>query len=278
MSNRIIDFLVKVCRRAFRVCELVLLRIKLAINGPEASVDGLRLLVPRGVLSTQMRNQLLSGGVDGEDRRLLPRYARPGDFVLNAGSGCGLSAMAAYRAVQPGGSVIAIEADPMVSDLSRQNFALNGMQAIEARAAAVMANRETKEVVFYRKKNYYGSNLLHHQGEGKPITVPAVYPPDLIPADATGRKILLCDIEGYEATLLAVKEVIECFDVIIVELHFGWTAKNEVSPYVGMFDALYSCGFKLVDLDDEGFVFARSTCDASQPGAAPAQADRKAMS
>jgi FkbM family methyltransferase len=258
LINRILDFLMMVARKAARACELTLMRVKLALNGPEVSVDGIRLLVPAGVLSTHMRHRLLKGGPDGEDRRLLPRYARPGDLVVNAGSGCGLSAMAAYRAVQPGGTVIAIEADPAIAELARRNFELNGMASIHSHAAAVVADRGTREVVFYRKKNYFGSNLLHLDGVGQPINVPGVYLPDVVPADGSGRKILLCDIEGYEATLLAVPQIIDCFDLIIVELHFRWASRNVVSPYVRMFDTLAAGRFKIVDLDDEGFVFARS--------------------
>ncbi len=251
------NLLLNLLRKVYRACELVLRRAELAFHGQTATVDGLRLLIPVNVLSTDMRYRLVHGGIDGEDRRLLPRYARPGDFVLNLGSGCGLSAMAAFRQVRPGGIVIAIEADPLVHDLSRRNFHLNSMDDIQSQAAAAVAERGIREVVFYRKKNYYGSNLLHSGGEGQPIRVPTVFPPDLVPSHCPGRKILLCDVEGYETTLLIVKEVVECFDVIIMELHFGSTPKNVVSPYVAMFDVLSSCHFKLVDLDDEGFVFER---------------------
>lgn len=255
--DRVFQFLETLVRKAARACELLLIRLKLALLGSQTEVDGIRLLLPANVLSTHMRNRLFSGGVDGEDRRLLRRYAHPGDFLLNIGCGCGLSAMAAWRQVRPTGQVMALEPDPRVHELARRNFELNGMSEIQSRAAAAVAERATKEVTFYRKKNYYGSSLLQLDSGAEPIRVAGVYPPDVTPATCAGRKILLCDVEGYEATLLSVEEIIDCFDLIIVELHFTWAEKNVVSPYVRMFDTLFSRGFKLVDLDDEGFVFER---------------------
>jgi FkbM family methyltransferase len=253
MFNALLNLQSKACR----ACELLIYRAQLAFHARQCVVDGFKLLLPSHVLSTRMAHRLLQGGIDGEDRRLLARYAKPGDFVLNAGGGCGLSAMAAWRQVRPGGTVVVAEPDPLLHDLARRNFELNGMQEIRSHNAAVVADRQTKEVTFYRKKNYYGSNLLHTDAEGQAIRVPAVYPPDLIEPTCPGRKIFLCDVEGYETTLLAQQDVVDCFDLIITELHFGIHPQDRVSPLVGMFDLLFSRGFKIIDVDDEGFVFER---------------------
>ncbi len=252
-----LDALLKLQRKASRACERLIYRADLALHGRQGSVDGIKLLLPKRTLSTDMAYRLLHGGIDGEDRRLLPRYAVPGDFVLNIGGGCGLSAMAAWRQVQPGGAVVVVEPDPLMHDLERRNFEINGMGTIRSINAAAVADRHTKEVTFYRKKNYHGSNLLHTDGEGRAMQVAAVFPPDLIEANCPGRRILLCDVEGYETTLLAKSEIVDCFDLIITELHFCIHPKDRVSPLVGMFDHLFSRGFKIIDIDDEGFVFEK---------------------
>lgn len=250
--------LLRLQSKACRACQLLIYRLELACNRRRCEVDGLKLSLPSGILSAPIAHLLLNGGIDGEDRRLLRRYASPGDFVLNLGSGCGLTAMAAWRQVQPGGRVTAVEPDPLLSGLSRQNFQVNGMEQIQLYSAAAVADRQTKEITFYRKRNFYGSNLLNTRGEGRAMRVPAIYPPDLIESEYPGRKILLCDVEGYETALLANPEIVDCFDLIMTELHFGIYPNDKVSPLVPMFDLLFARGFKLVDIDDEAFVFERS--------------------
>ena len=128
------------------------------------------------------------------------------------------------------------------------------MQAVELHHGAAVADPHPGPVTFYKKRNYYGSNLLNNFGEGRPITVPGIYPLDLIDP-AYSRKLLLADVEGYETALLADRALIEPFDLILVELHFGIYPKGGVSPLVGMFDALSAAGFRIIDVDDEGFVF-----------------------
>jgi FkbM family methyltransferase len=256
--------LLKLQRKASRACELLIYRTALAVNHRQCEVDGLKLQLPKNVVSTHVAYLLLQGGIDGEDRRLLARYAKDGDFVLNLGGGCGLSAMGAWRQVRPSGAVVTVEPDPLIHDLARRNFHANGMEAIRSHNAAAVADRQTKEITFYRKKNYYGSNLLHTDGQGEAIRVPTIYPPDVVDRTCPGRKILLCDIEGYETSLLAQPEIVDCFDLIITELHFGIYPKDQVSPLVGMFEVLFSRGFKIIDIDDEGFVFEKKPASASQ--------------
>ena len=252
-----ITLLERVAGRAHREMIGLLHRCELAWHGRRCTAYGFELELPASVLSTEAAHRLLSGGIDGEDQRLLARYARSGDFVLNIGSGCGMSAMGGCAQVGPSGKVVAIEADPEVYGLARRNFARNNMQAIEAHQGAAVADPATKTVTFYKKRNYFGSNLLNNFSEGRAIEVPAIYPPSLVPDHWNGRRILLADIEGYETSLLAVPQILSAFDLIIVELHFSIYPKNGVSPLVGMFDALSAAGFRIVDVDDEGFVFSK---------------------
>jgi FkbM family methyltransferase len=231
-------------------------RAELAWHGRRCQAYGFQLELPRGTLSTEAAYRLLGGGIDGEDQRLLARYARPGDFVLNLGAGCGMSAMGALKHVGPTGKVVAVEADPEIHALARRNFALNDCQRIESHNAAAVADPARRSVTFYKKANYFGSNLANNFGEGRPITVPAIYPPKLIDA-AFARKLLLIDVEGYETELLADRAIIDPFDLIITELHFGIYEKGGVSPLVPMLDTLAAAGFRIMDVDDEGFVFGK---------------------
>jgi FkbM family methyltransferase len=243
-------------RKAYRAADLGAVKAAVALGGRSATADGFTLAVPPGVISAEMAFRLISGGIDAGDGRNLAKHARPGDFVLNLGGGCGLTALRALRRVRPGGAVVMVEPDPRLHELARENFRRNGMDEIRSYAAAAVAKRDAGPTTFYRSTDFWGSSL-RDTGEGEAITVDTVYPPDLVDRSHHGRKILLCDIEGYETELLAKSEVIELFDVIIAELHLRPAPVESRSPFVAIFDTLSSCGFKIVDVDDNDFVFAR---------------------
>ena len=51
-------------------------RAELAWNGRRCTAYGFELELPGDVLSVEAAHRLLGGGIDGEDQRLLERYAR----------------------------------------------------------------------------------------------------------------------------------------------------------------------------------------------------------
>ena len=256
----------RVAGRVHRIVQRMLRRAELAWHGRRCNAYGFELELPAGTLSTEAAHRLLGGGIDGEDQRPPCGLRSPWRLRAQSCAGCGMSAMGALRQVGPSGKVVAVEADPDIHALARRNFARNHMEAIISHNAAAVVDRHPGPVTFYKKQNYYGSNLLNNFGEGRAITVPGIYPPDLID-HGYQRKVLLADIEGYETSLLSEPAIIEPFDLILVELHFGIYPKERVSPLVPMFDALAKAGFRIIDVDDEGFVFGGRVCAAacSQP-------------
>ncbi len=248
--------LIRYSGRAERVVQRVFKRADLLLRGRRATIDGFQVLMPRNVMSDFMAHMMLQGGYEAGDRRLLRKYARPGDFVLDIGGGCGLTAMCARRIIGPQGKIVMIEPDSRLHGLAREHFRLNGTEDIESHCAAAVAERGVKEVTFYRSRDFWGSNIIDGVGRS-PITVPAVYPLDFIPAQFPGRKLLFCDVEGYERTLLSKPELLQPFDLIFVELHFQTVPESEVSGYVPMFDTVFAAGFKIIDVDKYDFVFER---------------------
>jgi FkbM family methyltransferase len=243
-------------RKAYRAADIGAVKAAVALGGRTATADGFTLALPPGVMSAEMAFRLMAGGIDAGDGRNLAKHARPGDFVLNLGGGCGLTAMRALRRVRPGGAVVMVEPDPRLHELARDNFRRNGMEEIRSYAAAAVASPGAGKITFYRARDFWGSSL-RDTGEGEAITVDSVYPPDLVDRNGGGRKILLCDVEGYETELLTKRELVERFEVIIVELHLRPAPVESRSPFVAIFETLESCGFKIADIDDNDFVFTR---------------------
>jgi FkbM family methyltransferase len=162
------------------------------------------------------------------------------------------------RRVGPTGRVLMAEPDPRIHALAIENLALNSCGNVETRQAAAVASRQSRTITFHRHPNFWNSGLNRPGASSSPVEVPAVYPPDLVPRDWPGRKVLQCDIEGYEAELLAIAEVVAPFECIIVECHFGNTPETGASPFVAMWRSLVDCGFALADIDTFTFVFSKN--------------------
>jgi FkbM family methyltransferase len=250
-------FLEKALGRVHRLAHRALCWVELTMARRRCQSHGFKLLLP-SILSVNAAHLLLRDGMDGEDHRLSEKYLKPGDWVVNAGSGCGLSAMTAAKCVAPDGKVIGIEADPEIHALSAKNLALNNVSNVDLHHGAVVANRMNQEIPFYKKANYYGSNLSHNNSSGVRISVPAIYLPDLLQSRQNHNCVFLCDIEGYETDLLLDDETVSCFQMILVEIHPKSHSTDKASPLAPMFNHLYERGFQMIDVDDEVFVFRRA--------------------
>ena len=242
------------------------IRIILCYNKRRAKIDGLTLILPSEVMSDYMAFSILGGRYDLVDRLLIRKYVKSGDSVIELGTGCGLTAMVAYQQVGPSGHVLTIEPDSRLLDLAVRNFALNGMR-IETRQGAAVADKSLKQVTLYKSRDFWGSNIT---GYGKQVvarpTVEGVYLPDLIDTSAVNCRVLLCDIEGYEARLLANVEIIDLFDLILVEVHnYSWPPKADGEELAAMFHTVLSSGFRIVETTDKIFVFARERKGTQTP-------------
>lgn len=253
----------RVLRKLHTLSSDALIRADERLSSDEVVVDGFRLHIPRHIVSVEMRHRLRGGGIEHADRRLFPKHIQPGDFVVQLGGGIGLSALRIARILGSSGRLVVVEADPKVSELTKENLTRNGFDNVLVHSAAAVANPELKHAVFYRRNNFWSSGLesaVSRRGTPRDIVeVSVVYPPHLVPSNWVGRKVLHCDIEGYECDLLSNAEVLSSFDLIIVEVHVHPTPDDVSSPFAKMFNVIRDSGFVIRDVDgNDMFVFART--------------------
>ena len=261
----LVSTLLRILRGVQDRISYILIEVSERLSGDVIEVDGFRLRIPRSLISCEMRHRLRNGGIEGADRRLVPKYFQPGDFVVQLGGGIGLTALRIAKFIGPTGRLEVVEADPIVSELTRDNIALNDLQQnVVVHSAAAVANRKHSRVRFFRRKNFWSSGLDSAVSwRGKPldvIEVDTIFPPVLVPACWQGRKVLHCDVEGYETELLANPDLLAAFDVMITELHFSNTPADGPSSFATMFSLVLAAGFKIIDIDGHDmFVFGRTS-------------------
>lgn len=122
---------------------------------------------------------------------------RPGATVFDLGAHQGVVALALERFVNPGGRVIAVEANPFNAGLIDINRRLNSADAISVVSAAVAD--KSGELPFGRGGN---GQISESSGGGRTLVVPA-YTVDALAERESPPDVVVLDVEGYEARVLA---------------------------------------------------------------------------
>lgn len=157
-------------------------------------VGDLVIEAPYPPVSQHIRDALERNQYESVELYLSSQLIRPGDTVLDLGSGLGLSAITAAKAAQ-GGRVVGFEADPRVAQLARDNAARNDVK-LEIRNAAI--STEEGDFTFYRDVDFLSNSMFPIEG-GTQITVPCAAFRKVI--EEVRPNFISCDIEGVERDL-----------------------------------------------------------------------------
>ncbi|MDA1016527.1 MAG: FkbM family methyltransferase [Planctomycetota bacterium] len=244
----------------------VRLKYRLWRCGRVVEFDGLRIPLPKGVISDNMAGVLMTGNYDQADRHFLKKYLRPNDFVVEIGGGCGVTAMISRRIVGDGGVVITLEPDPVLHAYAERNCELNGFK-VDNRQGAAVADPNQRTVTFYKYSDFWASQMVEDKGQhATKLEVAAVYPPVLLDGLNGRRSVLICDVEGFETELLTRAEIVSPYDMILAEIHnYGWPSKADGVGCAKMFHFLLDQGFYIAETAGQSFVFLRKLNGASKP-------------
>lgn len=224
--------------------------------GDTVVIDGLVLHLDARI-SDAIAMRMVDGVYDCFDRHLIKTYLRRGDFVLELGTGSGLTAMTAKRQVGAAGDVTTVEPDLEMYLIAKKNFALNQCVIVAHHGAAV-PQPDLATVKLFRRENFVDSGLVGSDLEAsKQVEVAAIYPGALIPR-CRRRKVLICDVEGAETELLSDREILRPFSLVIVEVHnYGVPQKAHPRRIGLMMMSLVSMGFIVAESFGHTWVFLR---------------------
>jgi FkbM family methyltransferase len=195
-----------------------------ALHREVVELHGVVLSVPVRVVSPLVLSHLVKGNYEGRELSLLQQCLKSDDRILELGAGLGFLACFVGRA-HPDIPYIAIEANPQLIPVIRENFKLNncGIQLLHGAAAVT-----NDTILFHVADDFWASSIeniahLHTDMEVPGIDIQPIME-DLKPT------LLIIDIEGGELNLVPQLNL-TCVDRLLIELHpdiYGNEGSNRI--------------------------------------------------
>jgi FkbM family methyltransferase len=143
--------------------------------------------------------------VDGADletgvRLLLQRFLKPGDTFVDGGANIGLHTLAACRAMQADGRVLAFEPFPRTADLLRRTLSLNGFAPMVTVHELALSDRDGAGQLHVGAASGLHS-LYPLGGSDASVAVSCARYDEVVPAEE-GMSLVKLDVEGAEVEAL----------------------------------------------------------------------------
>ncbi len=193
----------------FRTLRLMAHRL---LRSKTATLADVRLTTDTGLVPRSLATAIFKGTYELAERRLVTRALRPGDRVLEIGTGLGFVSLLCAR-IAGADNVLSYEANPALEPIIRANHALNNMTPT-LRMKAV--TRDGAPVTFHQNDNVVSSSILERGLEAKKIEVPS----DAFDAALAEHRpdVIVMDIEGGEMDVLA-DTALNGVRALVIELH-----------------------------------------------------------
>ena len=190
---------------------------------------------------------LFRGKYERDECDLVERIVRPGDRVLEIGTGIGFISLIATRLCGEG-NVLSCEANPDLESIIRENYRLNGWTPNLMMSAVTSDGRN---LTFFRNSNILSSSVFDRGLTDNKIVVESIAINDLIYKHRPS--VLIMDVEGAEVELLPLADLLQV-RAIIVEIH-PYIAGNEKCEM--LVKDLKGKGFNLTDTQYRNYLFTR---------------------
>ena len=210
-----------------------------------AMLEGVKLNI--ALLSPMMKNIILTGRYEVQERRLAAAALTRNDVVLELGGAIGFVGLFCRKVIGVS-HVTSVEANPATMDQLIANYALNGLKPHVIHAAAAGENG----FIDLNIGGEFWENSITSSSSNT-VRVPARSLQSLVAAMPQSPTVLICDIEGAEQHL-DFSQLPASVRQVIMELHpgmIGETATNEVIA------KLRRCGFEAVKQEEDVVRFVR---------------------
>jgi FkbM family methyltransferase len=199
------------------------------------------------------RAQMFWGTYESAERRCIASSLEPGHDVVELGASLGVVSSHLARRLAPGRTLVCVEAFPAFAESIRRNVAANAPGArVKIESAAIAYGVEHVALA-------HGADTTMGRvgGDADGPSVPALTLSALLERHGLGRYVLVMDIEGAEAEILASDSAAlsRCVQ-IIAELHETRRGGRVISPE-DLAREIESLGFNRAKQDGFVYVFAR---------------------
>lgn len=174
----------------------------------------IRVPITETDVSAVIWHSILSGEYEAKEARSVRSLLRPGDRVLELGTGLGI--ITTIMAKTSGVRIWSFDANPEVIALARRVLDANDIQNVVLEHGLLTAGR-AEDHVFYVRPDFWMSSMIEEQGPYQ-TTIPlkSANVDDFITKESVN--VLVMDIEGAERELLSHARLAGV-DRVFLELH-----------------------------------------------------------
>lgn len=172
---------------------------------------------------------------------------RSGDTAVLAGVNFGQHVATAARAVGPSGRVIGVEPQPSALLKAWETLQLNGLQRCVTLVAAALGSEDDILPMTWSDPRNAGAASLLDTGDG--LYVPVLRLPQVLQAVGSPQvRMLLLDVQGFEANVLNGLEGAPLPEIVVVEIDDSFIARSGLKPR-DLLCQIESMGYALWCLD-----------------------------
>ncbi len=200
-------------------------------------------------LSPLMKNHILKGRYEFQERRLVQQCLTQDDVVLELGGAIGFIGLFCRKVIGVKHH-LTVEPNPNTLAMLRLNYALNHIepQVIQAAAAA-----EDGQISLNIGGEFWENSIVTASATATQITVPSRSLSTLVQQMPAAPTALICDIEGAE-TYLDFSQLPKTVSRIIIELHPGMVGEAANQRVI---DQLHAIGFQTQAVEENTSLFVR---------------------
>ena len=137
------------------------------LNLKEIVLDDVRIWTDAAAVPKFVRSALFKGTYEDNERRLVRGLLKPGDRVLEIGTGIGLVSLVCAK-ICGAENVLSYEANPQLERIIRKNYELNGLTP-NLRMRAITT--DGRPVSFFRNDNIVSSSIAERTGFAEKMSV-----------------------------------------------------------------------------------------------------------
>jgi FkbM family methyltransferase len=205
-----VGFLLHSLRRAKRS-----LLVERAYKTGSVTYMGLRVPVSRAHVPAPIVGQLLRNDYERPEIRAALSLVRPGDRVLELGVGLGVVGALVARSHESV-RLTSFEANPSLIPYIKDLHAINGVTSIDLQNRILLHRPDRPSVPFHVNRYFPEGSLIPSEGTVAQVEVMTADFDEVV--RDVNPTVLVCDIEGGEAELLAPADL-SSFRALIVEMH-----------------------------------------------------------
>lgn len=213
----------------------------------EVTLEGVKLDV--STLSPIMKNNLLEGRYEVQERLLASKYVKANDRVLEVGGAIGFIGLFCQTRLGIT-QYTTVEANPNTAELLKRNYALNGRTPVLWNVALAAADGK---VTLNIGNEFWENSLVTGADSGKSVEVPALSLSTMVSRLGYEATTLIIDIEGAEQ-FVDFRQVPHSVKKIIIELHPCFIGFPATYKIIG---ELLNMGFRVEEETGGTYLFLR---------------------